>query len=80
MTSHEIETKQREVRELGEWCIVYWMPMLNGRFDDRHEKDVLFQKCNNESSQCKYCSGSMAPWLNGLTGCIIISLLVICQD
>ena len=54
--------------------------MLNGRFDDRHEKDVLFQKCNNESSQCKYCSGSVAPWLNGLTGCIIISLLVICQD
>ena len=54
--------------------------MLNGRFDDRHEKDVLFQKCNNESSQCKYCSGSVAPWLNSLTGCIIISFMVICQD
>ena len=54
--------------------------MLHGRSDDRHEKDVLFQKCNNESFHCKYCSGSVALWFNSLTGFIIISFMVICQD
>ena len=41
---------------------------LNNLLYDSHEKVVLFKKCKNESSP-------RAPWLNGLTKCIVISFI-----